>query len=465
MQFPALIPSERRYSTGEFKGARRDDLSGAMVRFLRGRVATGHRLVLPFDQATEDEARQILDHYRLCQGSFVTFELAAETWCGASSPLELKWRYAGPPEVQDLSLGFFAVTVELVSITTSLPARTLSPTIASTTTALVAQTAPIAPDDPFGTFIKCPSGIVEIRVEGRLTVPNRTIQAAGSTIEANTDLVFERPRFIDGLPAQFQIQILGDLIVDQGNWKTVLMPVSRLAMTESGDVSSIAFDPDLFVLAGSGATEILSPLALGCLETETPILAPDPTREIFSHQSRGPTASIPIGMSLALAGDADSLRRNSLPISIPLLDPSLGLSSDEVIREPQQILIPALSPSLGPSGDEAIRAGSDVLLSGLGIQVTENPAYIDFTSSSPDEDAGYQEAGGTTPILLSFPLAIGGDADTPFRAGVSISIGSLGIAEAGDPDSPRRSASAISVSPLGVVFATETEPTFSDRTP
>lgn len=489
MQFPALIPSERRYSTGEFKGARRDDLSGAMVRFLRGRVATGHRLVLPFDQATEDEARQILDHYRLCQGTFVTFELAAETWCGSSTPLDLKWRYAGPPEVQDLSLGFFAVTVELVSITTSLPARTLSPTIASSTTALVAQTAPVAPDDPFGTFIRCPAAVFEARVEGRLSVPNRTIQAvSGAPIEVTTDLLLERPRFIDGTAAQVQVQNLADLVVDQKNWKTVNMPVLRLATTESDAITAITFDPDLFSIGVDGATEVLPVLPLAALESGDPVLVGDATPEIFLHASDGPTAAIALGMSLVVAGDADTPLRDDLAISIPALtpilglssdeviredqeiilsafSPTLGLSSDEVIREPQAIVIPVLAPELGLSGDEPSRTGAAVAFPGVAVQITGNPAYVDYTSASPDEDAGYQESGGSTAINLAYVLAISGDSDTPSRASVSITLGSLGPSLAGDADTPSRSNISIALNSLALVLATQTEPTFSDRTP
>lgn len=528
MQFPALIPSERRYSTGEFKGARRDDLSGAMVRFLRGRVATGHRLVLPFDQATEDEARQILDHYRLCQGSFVTFELAPETWCGSSSPLDLKWRYASPPEVQDLSPGLFSVSVELISVTTSLPSRTLSPTVSSTTTSLEAQTAPVAPDDPFGTFIKCPSGIFQIEVVGGLSIPNRTIQAAsGNPIQIVTGLVFIRARFLDG-PVQVQIQGIGDLIVDQKNWKTVLAPILRVGLQESGTPVGVKYLEDSFEIQPGGATEILNIEDLiGMLLSPidgAPSYLPDPSPDQFDHQAPGPGQAIAIPqLEMTVGSLLDFVSRNEMeaaagPIDLVIEGNGDALDQTSLLTELESI--------------EAVTSLVDLLsrdalateLPEIQASVGSNPSYIDFTSADPDEDASFNEGGIVVDGLIStietpavgdpdtpsrasltaaidLPLTVGGDPDMPQRVSASIAFAiemslsanpvyvdftsgspdedagffESGIAIAFDLafsmtvgsviDSPRRTSIAVGLIDLTLSLATLTEPTFSDRTP
>lgn len=473
MDFPALTPAERRYSAGEFKASRRSDLSGAMVRFLRGRAATGHRLSLPFPLATTAEARAILDHYRTVQGTFVPFELPAETWCGSDNPLELKWRYAGPPEVQDLSPGYFSVTVELISITTELPARAVSAPIASTTEELIAQTAPVAPDDPFGTFIKCPAGTVQVEVGGSLAIPNRTIQAVnGAPIEVLTTAVLNRPRFIPitGEAPAGSVQVgsgVETLVVDQRNWKTVLAELLRLGLSETDTPVGVVYQEDDFDLANEGG--VVS-MPLGGLETmgeapvdSAPVYVRDPTPDVFSYAVSGQTISGVILFELAVGSSIDLLSRAAVGVLISSIEAAVT-PVDLLLQDALAVAIP-LDLTVGNDGDMP-RCDSLEVGFGLGMSVSAaDPAYVDFTSADPDEDAAFYEGGIVVDgLIATVDTPASGDPDTPRRGAAGTDV--IFTASVGSViDAPIRASSGITISDLTLTLATLTEPTFSDLTP
>jgi hypothetical protein len=191
-EFPALVPEERTYTCGQFKADRRNDLSGAAVRFLRSRIATAHRLELDFSLGSEFEVRRILDHYRLAQSSFLPFSLDAATWCGTDFNAPTTWRFAEPPQVADVSHGRFAVKVSLVSVTTTLPPRVLSPLEAGATVALQAETPPSPPADPFGTFFRGYDPELEIRSDSRLLITARAFSYEEGSVELQAGGVFGR---------------------------------------------------------------------------------------------------------------------------------------------------------------------------------------------------------------------------------------------------------------------------------
>ena len=197
-QFPALVPEERTYASGQFKADRRNDLSGAAVRFLRSRIATAHRLELDFSLGSESEVRRILDHYRLAQSSFLPFSLDAATWCGTDFDAPETWRFLEPPQVADSSYGRFAVKVSLVSVTATLPPRVLSPAAAGATVALEAETPPAPPSDPFGTFFRGYVSELEVGSDALLLITARAFPYVEVVVEARVDSGFGRFPSMEG---------------------------------------------------------------------------------------------------------------------------------------------------------------------------------------------------------------------------------------------------------------------------
>jgi hypothetical protein len=191
-EFPALVPEERTYTSGQYKADRRNDLSGAAVRFLRSRIAAAHRLELDFSLGSEAEVRQILDHYRLAQSSFLPFSLRPTTWCGTDFDAPGTWRFLEPPQVADLSYGRFSVKVVLISVTSTLPPRALSPVEAGATVAIEAETPPAPPADPFGTFFRGYVPELEVGSDGRLAVTARAFPFSGGIVEVRVDAGFGR---------------------------------------------------------------------------------------------------------------------------------------------------------------------------------------------------------------------------------------------------------------------------------
>jgi hypothetical protein len=203
--FPPLIPEERSYSAGRFNADRRSDLSGAAVRFLRSRVATGHRLTLSFAEAAGAEVRAILDHYRQAQSSFLPFSLSDATWCGTDHAIDLSWRYAEAPQVTDVAFDRYSLQVTLLSITVELPARSLTPIETGATTAVQAETPPAPPADPPGTFFRAYDPTLFVSVFSLLQVTARAFRDTESTLEIFVEPGFGRFPFFEHTGATIQV--------------------------------------------------------------------------------------------------------------------------------------------------------------------------------------------------------------------------------------------------------------------
>ena len=101
--FPALEPSTRALTYGDYPQLVHQGASGGQVRFKTGSDRVSQRLTITFEYLTEAEAKLLLDHYEEQQGSLIAFDLSAQVWSGyATVPIpaaDYQWRYAGPFEV------------------------------------------------------------------------------------------------------------------------------------------------------------------------------------------------------------------------------------------------------------------------------------------------------------------------------------------------------------------------------
>lgn len=118
--FPALIPSSRVFTPGEYPNTAHTAWSGKEGRVRHSNVMLTSSIRLSFLGLTEAQMLSILSHYQGQQGSFLSFEIPDEVVSGLSI-LDLQltgysWRYAAPPQVQDLPCGGHNVEVALESI-------------------------------------------------------------------------------------------------------------------------------------------------------------------------------------------------------------------------------------------------------------------------------------------------------------------------------------------------------------
>ena len=118
--FPALEPSLRALTYGDYPQLIYQGASGGDVRFKMGSDRVGQRLTLGYEYISESEAQQIFDHYETQQGSLLDFALPSIVWAGyATVPIpaaDYSWRYVGPVEVNIASALRYSLNVELESV-------------------------------------------------------------------------------------------------------------------------------------------------------------------------------------------------------------------------------------------------------------------------------------------------------------------------------------------------------------
>ncbi len=119
--FPAIIPTTRLYTQGDFPSAIQASSSGATTGFRRGNRRINQTLQLTFDNLTETQVNLIRTHYDGQNGSFEIFYLSSSTWSGYTSPpvalvSDFAWLYANPPTISDGIVSKWNVEVELVSV-------------------------------------------------------------------------------------------------------------------------------------------------------------------------------------------------------------------------------------------------------------------------------------------------------------------------------------------------------------
>ena len=119
--FPAIIPTTRLYTQGDFPSAIQASSSGATTGFRRGNRRINQTLQLTFNNLTETQVNLIRTHYDGQNGSFEIFYLSSSTWSGYTSPpvalvSDFAWLYATPPTISDGIVSKWNVEVELISV-------------------------------------------------------------------------------------------------------------------------------------------------------------------------------------------------------------------------------------------------------------------------------------------------------------------------------------------------------------
>ena len=117
--FPAIPVTSRTYVPGNVPAEMQTSLSGVTVGFKRGARRVSQSLSLSFSHLTQANMVLLKDHYIARKGTFEIFYLPSEVWgdyTTAPVGLEYAWRYLGPPEIQDISVDRFNVSVELQTV-------------------------------------------------------------------------------------------------------------------------------------------------------------------------------------------------------------------------------------------------------------------------------------------------------------------------------------------------------------
>jgi len=122
-RFPGLTPTSRRFKPGRLRETRFEAQNGATTFILFGGVFVNAELDLVFQNIKDDDARQILAHYRSVVGDdYVTFDkdhglggmadaLITQVDTGST---ELRYRYDGPPELESVYPGVSSVSCRFI---------------------------------------------------------------------------------------------------------------------------------------------------------------------------------------------------------------------------------------------------------------------------------------------------------------------------------------------------------------
>lgn len=123
MPFPALQPTSRDFTPGDWPVKSYKSQSGAEVRILYGDTRTNMELTLTYDNISDAQAQQFLTHYDETKGSYSTFAINASTkagWTGTDAAIDSgtinRWRYADPPQITAVKLGVSSVRVSLMGV-------------------------------------------------------------------------------------------------------------------------------------------------------------------------------------------------------------------------------------------------------------------------------------------------------------------------------------------------------------
>lgn len=120
-QFPQIKPTERSFRLGQYPVKSYRALSGATVKRAFGNRAYGYELELGFNNVTDDTVAALLSHYEETIGGFERFTLPDTLFAGMNtslsskiqSPSQIRWEYAGPPDVKSVIAGRSSVRLVL----------------------------------------------------------------------------------------------------------------------------------------------------------------------------------------------------------------------------------------------------------------------------------------------------------------------------------------------------------------
>ena len=132
MAFPALVPSSRSFSPGNWPVKTFRSQDGSETRILYGTKRTGMTLELRYKNITDANAELFLDDYILQKGTYKTFSLGDSGdevrggWEGTAAAISNgynttdaagnEWRYAEAPKVTQVAKGISNVQVKLLGV-------------------------------------------------------------------------------------------------------------------------------------------------------------------------------------------------------------------------------------------------------------------------------------------------------------------------------------------------------------
>jgi hypothetical protein len=118
--FPALIPSSRTFTPGEYPATAFSGYSGVQNRVRHSNAFLAAQVRLSFLGLTQAQMLDVWNHYNGRRGEFRSFELPAEVVSYSSItdyvPGTYMWRYAGPGSVEDLPCGGHNVSLILETV-------------------------------------------------------------------------------------------------------------------------------------------------------------------------------------------------------------------------------------------------------------------------------------------------------------------------------------------------------------
>lgn len=119
--FPALTPSSRTFTPGEYPHTPFTTYNGLQNRVRHSNVMLSSSLRLSFIALAEADMLSILSHYQGQAGGFESFLLPSSIWSGVTtiSDYELtdyRWRYTEAPTVDDAYCSLYNVELALETV-------------------------------------------------------------------------------------------------------------------------------------------------------------------------------------------------------------------------------------------------------------------------------------------------------------------------------------------------------------
>jgi hypothetical protein len=116
--FPALIPSSRVFTPGDYGHTQWRTMGSRSTRSRHSNIVTGQQLQLRFMALNQASLQLILAHWINRRGRYGVFDLPDETFSGSPNPAGFtpsgySWRYMQRPAVDDVPCGLHDVTVVL----------------------------------------------------------------------------------------------------------------------------------------------------------------------------------------------------------------------------------------------------------------------------------------------------------------------------------------------------------------
>lgn len=123
MSYPTHAPSARSYDPGDWPVKAFKAMDGAEVRLMYGSRRSSATFSLSYQNLSDTEAQEFLEHFDQMLGTFTAFQLPASVlkgWGGTSAPFNpsssLRFRYKEPPKLEAVKPGVSSVSVSLFGV-------------------------------------------------------------------------------------------------------------------------------------------------------------------------------------------------------------------------------------------------------------------------------------------------------------------------------------------------------------